>query len=144
MRLDKDAKKLLNRAGDVVSAGFRAQQVTNHMDRLVRLAQAAGRSGGDLKALAVAAPGEVPDEVIAETAEQLGDIVWAAVLALSSMGLSAEHIVGLRREKMLGGAQPLPTVGYVATMRQMGNVSSLLAPSQMARYYPSPVRNDEE
>lgn len=121
MRIDKEAKKLIAHHGGTVGAGVRVQQTVGYADKMRDFSNEADRLCSDLKALEAAAPGEAPDEVVAATAERLGDIAWAAILALTSMGLSAEQIMGMRREHMLRGGHPVRTVDYVATARHLGN-----------------------
>lgn len=127
MRLDKDARNLVAHQGGFVGVGLRVQQATGYIDKLVEFIPEIARLGSDLKALEAAAPGEVPDPVVAATADKLADIAWAAVLALMSMGLSPEQLMGMRREKMLGGTQVLLTEDYVATLRMVSDVGALLA-----------------
>lgn len=122
MRIDKDAKKLIGHHGGTVGAGLRVQQALGYADKVRDFTHEADRLCSDLKALEAAAPGEAPAEVVAATAERLGDVAWAAILALTSMGLSAQQVMGMRREHMLRGEQPLRMVDYVTTVRQMGGM----------------------
>lgn len=119
MRVNKTAHALLAHMGGY-AGGMRVQQTMGFTDKMAQFAGEAERLASDIKALELVAPGQVPDQVVADTADKLADIAWAAILALTSMGLDAEQMLDLRQSAVLnGGVQAIPTKAYVEVARVM-------------------------